>query len=141
MHPTHSVPAWPHPLWAAWVSLALAPLGAAAADTSAAQQLERWSAQAGAPGQVDRGRNVFASRHGSELSCAACHGIPPTTPGEHASTGKRIDPLAPAFNPRAFTNAAKADKWFRRNCKDVLARDCSASEKADLLAYLISLKP
>ncbi|MFN3630954.1 MAG: DUF1924 domain-containing protein, partial [Casimicrobiaceae bacterium] len=28
----------------------------------------------------------------------------------------------------------------RRNCKDVLSRECSAAEKADVLAYLIRLK-
>ncbi|WP_299509996.1 DUF1924 domain-containing protein, partial [uncultured Limnohabitans sp.] len=27
------------------------------------------------------------------------------------------------------------------NCKDVLSRECSAQEKADVLAYLIKLKP
>jgi Domain of unknown function (DUF1924) len=43
-------------------------------------------------------------------------------------------------NPKAFTDSAKVDKWFRRNCKDVLARECSAGEKADVLAYLNSLK-
>jgi hypothetical protein len=30
---------------------------------------------------------------------------------------------------------------FRRNCKDVLNHECSPGEKADLLAWLISLKP
>jgi len=65
---------------------------------------------------------------------------PPTATGKHASTGKSIAPLAPAFNPKAFTETAKVDKWFRRNCKDVLARECSAAEKADVLAYLNSLK-
>jgi hypothetical protein len=48
--------------------------------------------------------------------------------------------MAPAFNPQRFTDAAKVDKWFRRNCKDVLARECSAAEKADVLAWLLSLK-
>ncbi len=66
---------------------------------------------------------------------------PPTTRGQHASTGKPIAPLAPAFNREAFTDTAKVDKWFRRNCKDVLSRECSAGEKADVLAYLLSLKP
>ena len=37
------------------------------------------------------------------------------------------------------TDSARVDKWFRRNCKDVLARECSAAEKADVLAYLIGL--
>lgn len=30
--------------------------------------------------------------------------------------------MAPAANPTAFTDSAKIDKWFRRNCKDVLQR-------------------
>jgi hypothetical protein len=112
---------------------------AAAADTSAAEQLARWSAQAGATGNAERGGRFFTSRHGGDWSCSSCHGNPPTRAGQHASTGKDIAPLAPAFNPSAFTDSARVDKWFRRNCKDVLARECSAAEKADVLAYLIGL--
>ena len=112
-----------------------------AADTTAAQQLSYWSAQAGSAGNADRGKTFFSSRHGGEWSCASCHGTPPTTQGKHASTGKSIAPLAPAFNPKAFTDTAKVDKWFRRNCNDVVARECSATEKADVLAYLNALKP
>lgn len=126
---------------ALWTGLALAPLAAPAADTSATQQLERWSAQAGAPGLAERGRALFTSTHGGEWSCASCHGNPPTATGRHASTGKAIEPLAPAFNQRAFTDGARVDKWFRRNCNDVLKRECSAAEKADVLAYLLALKP
>ena len=114
---------------------------AEAAETSAAQQLSLWSTQAGAPGNPDKGKAFFTSTHGAEWSCASCHGKPPTGEGKHASTGKAIAPLAPAFNPKAFTDSAKVEKWFRRNCKDVLARECNASEKADVLAYLTSLKP
>ena len=128
-------------LVALWAGLALVPLTSLAADTSAAQQLERWSAQAGAPGQPERGRAFFTTPHGGEWSCASCHGNPPTARGRHASTGKVIDPLAPAFNPGTFTDSAKVDKWFRRNCNDVLKRECSAAEKADVLAYLLALKP
>jgi hypothetical protein len=51
-----------------------------------------------------------------------------------------IAPLAPAFNAKAFTDTAKVDKWFHRNCKDVLSRECNAAEKADLLAYLNGLR-
>ena len=50
-------------------------------------------------------------------------------------------PVGPAFNPKAFTDTAKVDKWFRRNCNDVLSRECTAIEKADVLAYLNALKP
>lgn len=112
-------------------------LVAHAGDTTPAQQLSRWSTAAGAPGSAPRGERFFNTRHGGEWSCASCHGQPPTAQGKHASTGKAIAPLAPAFNPKAFTETAKVDKWFRRNCKDVLARECSAAEKADVLAYLL----
>lgn len=111
-----------------------------AADTTIAQQLAHWSAQAGAAGDAARGQTFFGARHGGEWSCSSCHGTPPTGTGRHASTGKAIDPLAPAFNPRAFTDAARVEKWFRRNCKDVLSRECSAAEKADVLAYLAGLR-
>jgi Domain of unknown function (DUF1924) len=122
-------------------TLALQPLAAQTADTSAARQLERFSAQAGAPGQAERGRAFFSSTHGGEWSCSSCHGAPPTATGKHASTGKAIGALAPAFNPKVFTDTARVDKWFRRNCNDVARRECSAAEKADVLAWLISLKP
>lgn len=128
-------------LLAATLASALLPATSQAADTTPAQQLSHWSVQAGTPGNADKGRAFFTARHGGEWSCASCHGTPPTAQGKHASTGKSIAPLAPAFNPKAFTDTAKVDKWFRRNCKDVLSRECSAGEKADLLAYLNSLKP
>jgi cytochrome c peroxidase len=114
---------------------------ALAAETTPAQQLSQWSATAGQPGRVEQGRIFFNAKQGGDWSCASCHGTPPTQQGKHASTGKVIKPLAPAFNPQAFTDSARVDKWFRRNCKDVLSRECSAAEKADVLAYLISLKP
>lgn len=111
-----------------------------AAETTPAAQLQFWSAQAGAPGNAAKGQAFFSSKHGGEWSCASCHGTPPTTQGKHANTGKVIAPLAPAFNAKAFTDSAKVDKWFKRNCNDVLTRECSAAEKADVLAYLNSLK-
>jgi hypothetical protein len=119
-------------LWANGVALA--------ADTSPAEQAERWRAEAGITASADRGKVFFNSRHGGEWSCSSCHGTPPTKEGQHANTGKVISPLAPHANPKAFTDTAKVDKWFRRNCKDVLNRECSAAEKADVLAYLLSLK-
>jgi len=121
--------------------LAVQPLAAQTADTSAARQLERFSGLAGAPGQPERGRAFFSSTQGGEWSCSSCHGAPPTAAGKHASTGKAIGALAPAFNPKVFTDTARVDKWFRRNCNDVARRECSAAEKADVLAWLISLKP
>ncbi len=128
-------------LWALLGLCTLPALAAHAADTTPAQQLSHWTAQAGAPAKAERGQALFTQRQGGEWSCASCHGTPPTAQGKHASTSKAIAPLAPTFNPKAFTDTAKVDKWFKRNCKDVLSRECSAQEKADVLAYLISLKP
>ena len=108
--------------------------------TTPAAQLQRWQAAAGAPGDAARGQKLFNTKAGNDVSCASCHGSPPTGPSRHASTGKPIDALAPAFNSERFADQAKADKWFRRNCKDVFSRECSAAEKADLLAYLLSLR-
>ena len=113
--------------------------GAWAGDTTPAAQLQRWTAAAGGVGQVARGEAFFTGRHGGEWSCATCHNAPPTRDGKHPVTGKTVPTLAPAFNPQAFTDTAKVDKWFRRNCKDVANRECTAQEKADVLAYLLSL--
>ena len=118
----------------------IASTAAVAAETTPAAQLQYWNAQAGAPGNAAKGQTFFSAKHGGEWSCASCHGTPPTAQGKHANTGKVIAPLAPAFNAKAFTDSAKVDKWFKRNCNDVLTRECSAAEKADVLAYLNSLK-
>lgn len=116
------------------------PLLAAQAGTPA-EQLAAYTARAGTPAQAARGQQFFTSRHGQDWSCSSCHTASPTVAGKHASTGKAIGPLAPAFNPERFTDAAKTEKWFRRNCNDVLGRECSAGEKADVLAWLLTLKP
>jgi mono/diheme cytochrome c family protein len=116
----------------------LVPLAAPAA--TAQELLSAYAAQAGQPPSPARGEQFFNARHGREWSCATCHGAAPTAAGKHASTGKAIEPLAPAFNPARFTDIAKADKWFRRNCNDVVARECSAAEKADVLSWLLGLR-
>ena len=89
---------------------------------------------------VQRGERFFHSTHGNDWSCASCHTANPLAPGKHAKTGKPIEPLAPAANPKRFTDAAAVEKWFRRNCNDVLGRACTAQEKGDVTQYLMSLK-
>ncbi|WP_428503465.1 DUF1924 domain-containing protein [Roseateles sp.] len=133
-------------LWPAAVfslpALALAlslPVPARAATP--AELLDGYVAAARAPADARRGQAFFTQRHGGEWSCASCHQALPTQAGKHAGTGKEIGALAPAFNPRRFSEPAKVEKWFRRNCKDVLERECSAGEKADVLAWLMTLKP
>lgn len=87
---------------------------------------------------VRRGDEFFHAR-GKDWSCATCHMADPRQAGRHAVTGKSIKPLAPAANSARFADSAKAEKWFKRNCRDTLGRECTAAEKADLLAYLMSL--
>jgi 1,6-anhydro-N-acetylmuramate kinase len=99
-----------------------------------------YAAQAGSPPAPARGQRLFTTGHRRDWSCASCHGELPTQPGRHASTGKPIAPLAPAFDAARFTDAAKVEKWFRRNCNDVLGRECSAAEKADVLSWLQTFK-
>jgi hypothetical protein len=90
---------------------------------------------------AQRGAAFFRSQHGGNWSCATCHTDDPRRGGRHAVTGKAIEPLAPVANASRLSDSAKTEKWFRRNCKDVLKRECSAQEKGDVVAYLISLTP
>ncbi len=102
--------------------------------------LAGYTAQAGQPANAAKGEAFFKASHGQEWQCTSCHGKLPMSGGRHASTDKAIEPLAPAANAKRFTDSAKGEKWLRRNCKDVLARECSAAEKADVLAWLISVR-
>jgi mono/diheme cytochrome c family protein len=112
-----------------------------ASATTANDLLADYSRKAGSTAAADRGRAFFNTTHGREWSCATCHGATPTGGGKHASTGKPIGALAPAANAERFTDPAKVEKWFRRNCNDVLGRECAPAEKADVLAWLMTLKP
>lgn len=130
----------PSPAFLAAGALAFAAVAPAALAATPAEQLAGYTAQAGSPAVPARGQQFFNTRHGREWTCASCHGALPTQAGKHASTGKSIDALAPAFNPERFTDTAKTEKWFRRNCNDVASRECTAAEKADVLAWLLALK-
>jgi hypothetical protein len=127
-----------HLVWAAWL---LASAHAAAAD-SPASLMARYAQEAGVATSAlspARGEALFRGKHpgrnGQALSCASCHTDNPKQAGQ-TRVGKRIEPLAPAVNPDRFTDAAKVEKWFRRNCMDVLQRECSAQEKGDFIAWL-----
>jgi cytochrome c peroxidase len=89
---------------------------------------------------ASRGKDFFDVTHGGDWSCSSCHTKNPAADGRHASTGKRIAPLAPAANAERFTSARSVEKWFRRNCRDVLDRECTAAEKADVLSYLVGIR-
>lgn len=92
---------------------------------------------------AERGASFFKAerRHsdGKKVSCATCHTSDPRKQGK-TRANKVIEPMATIANPQRFTDAAKVEKWFGRNCKDVLERACTAQEKGDYIQYLISVK-
>jgi hypothetical protein len=125
------------------ISLAgVAPPASAVTPAEIQQDLEA-AARAGDPAftglSAARGERLFKTTHGNDWSCASCHTANPLATGKHARTAKSIAPLAPSANPQRFTDTAKVEKWFKRNCNDVLGRPCSAREKGDVLIYLNSL--
>ena len=83
------------------------------------------------------GRKLYSTKVG-ELMCASCHTDSPMLEGRHVRTNKVILPMAPSANPKRLTDAANVEKWFKRNCNDVLKRACTAQEKGDFMAYLLS---
>ena len=110
----------------------LAASGLAAADTPS-----RIADHYAAGASPRRGGEFYAREFGvSEKmpACTACHTDDPARPGRHAVTGKGIKPLSPSANPERFTDAAKVEKWFKRNCKEVVGRECTPGEKADFIA-------
>ena len=118
--------------------LVFAMMGVAHAATPA-ELLKGYEAHSGKASPA-RGEQFFNAKHGKEWSCTSCHENPPNHDTKHIVTGKVIKPLAPAANPTRFTDDAKVEKWFKRNCNDVLGRECTAQEKADVLSWLMTVK-
>lgn len=92
---------------------------------------------------AQRGKDFFAKKFNvSEKmpSCSTCHTDNPAQAGRHAITSKNIKPLAPQANAERFSDVAKVNKWFRRNCTEVVGRECNAAEKADFIQFLIEVR-
>ena len=86
-----------------------------------------------------RGQGFFAREWGVSRkmpNCTVCHGKDTKADGKHVITDKRIAPLSPAANPERFTSNAKVEKWFKRNCTEVVGRECTAAEKADFIQFV-----
>lgn len=73
-------------------------------------------------------------------SCTSCHSRDLTAMGKHLKTGKPIKPMSPGINAERLSDARKIEKWLKRNCKWTLGRECTAQEKANLLAYIDSTR-
>ena len=95
-----------------------------------------------APGftpSVQRGQSFFLKEWGVSKkmpNCTVCHGKNIKVDGKHVVTDKRIDPFSPAVNPERFTNSKKVEKWFKRNCTEVVGRECTDAEKADFIQFV-----
>lgn len=95
-----------------------------------------------AAADIAAGERLWLQTHpadnGQPRSCATCHGKDPRLPGRHARTRKPIDAMAPTVNNERFTDEAKVEKWFKRNCKWTWGRECTAQEKQQIRAWLHS---
>lgn len=91
--------------------------------------------------QAAEGRRIYETPHvqdGAPVSCATCHTADPRQRGT-TPAGKLVDPLAPSANPSRLTDRREVEKWFKRNCKQVIGRECTATEKGHFLTYLLGV--
>lgn len=92
-------------------------------------------------GSAERGKalhnQAFAGGKPDTPACASCHGKDPRAAGRNP-TGKAIEPVALSATPSRYADAAKVEKWFKRNCNEVLGRECTPQEKGDWLAYMVA---
>ena len=92
-----------------------------------------------AAGEALWNRTFVDAKKGDKRSCTTCHTTDLKQSGKHARTGKVIEPMAPSVNPKRFTEVKKIKKWFVRNCKWTLGRECTAQETGDVLAFVKNL--
>lgn len=77
----------------------------------------------------------FASGKPDTPACTSCHGKDLRGAGQ-TLTGKRIEPMALSVSPSRYADPAKVEKWFKRNCTEVIGRECTAQEKGDWLTFV-----
>ena len=70
-------------------------------------------------------------------ACTSCHGKDTRNAGR-APSGKTIEAMALSTSPTRYTDPAKVEKWFKRNCTEVLGRVCTEQEKGDWLTFMLS---
>lgn len=121
-------------------ALVLAPVVAAADVVD--ERLKEYTAQGGSGFSAAAGEKMWTrefpspKKGGEARSCASCHTRDVKAEGKHVETGKRIDPLKPSANPKRLTDVKQIEKWFGRNCKWTLGRECTPKEKGDFLLYI-----
>ena len=104
---------------------------------------EATAQQAGFTPAAKRGEALFRQRFSNNdkmPTCTSCHTDSPLNAGQHAITGKSVKPLAVSANAERFSDSAKVEKWFGRNCKEVVGRACTPAEKADFVTYMSEVR-
>lgn len=81
-------------------------------------------------------RPFVDAKTGEKRQCSLCHSEDLRRSGKHTVTGKVIEPLAPSANPKRLTDPEHIEKWFSRNCKWTLGRECTPQEKGDFLVMI-----
>lgn len=113
------------------------------ADAIADLQAEYQAGGAGnfsaAAGEALWNKEFVDPKSGDKRKCTTCHTTNLTQSGKHVKTGKIIEPMALSANAKRFTDIKKINKWFKRNCKWTLGRECTAQEKGDIMAYIKGL--
>lgn len=102
---------------------------------------QEYKASGAGPFSASKGEQMWTEKHidaetKKEISCQSCHSTDLKKPGKHIKTNKTIDPLAPSANKDRLTDVKFINKWFSRNCKQVLGRECTPQEKGDFLEFL-----
>jgi len=130
------------------------------------EQLAKYQEQGAGPFSAEDGKALWIARHTGPLaengkptgelfeikregepaarSCQTCHGTDLKQAGKHWRTGKLINPMSPTARPvevdeddaPRLGSARKIEKWFLRNCKWTIGRECTAQEKGNFLAFL-----
>jgi len=102
----------------------------------------RYKSEGAANFDAERGKKNWTKQEkgadGAMMSCSTCHGEDLSKQGSHHETKKVIEPMAASVNAERYTDVKKIEKWFKRNCKDAWARECTAQEKGDFLKFLLS---
>ena len=90
---------------------------------------------------AQRGETLFRAQWAGAAdpratSCTSCHTNDPKQPGQNAKTGRPINPVAVSINSKRFTDISETEKQFGRDCKTVIGRDCTATEKGDYITFM-----
>ncbi len=119
--------------------LVFVPLSSSQAEDSTVNNLlQDYAIQGATTANAEQGKQLWQKtfNNNGERSCASCHTKNLTQNGKHIKTQKEIKPMSPSVNPERLTDRKKINKWFKRNCKWTLGRECTAQEKTNFLVYI-----